>query len=73
MEENNMRFKVGDLIQSVRHDPAGRFKLAIITGTSKSEHRNNFFYYHLFVVDWDEHQRYSAYVADNSFDLISAP
>lgn len=73
MEENNMRFKVGDLIQSVRHDPAGRFKLAIITGTSESEHKKNFFYYHLFVVDWDESQRYSAHTAERCFDLISAP
>ena len=67
-----MRFKVGDLVQSVRHDPAGRFRLAIIIDTSKSKHIKNFSYYQLFIVDWDEEQRYSAHVAERFFDLISA-
>lgn len=66
-----MKFKIGDLVKSVRYDPAGRFNLGIIMDTSESEHKKNFFYYHLFVVDWDESQRYSAHTAERCFDLIS--
>jgi len=73
MEQNNMRFKAGDLIKSDKFPQAGTFKLAIIMGTSESEHRKNFSYYHMYIVDWDEIQRYSAYTAERCFDLISAP
>ncbi len=73
MEQNNMRFKAGDLIKSDKFPQAGTFKLAIIMGTSESEHRKNFAYYHMYIVDWDEIQRYSAHVAERCFDLISAP
>lgn len=66
-------FKVGDLIKSDKFPQAGRFQLAIITGTSESEHRKNFTYYHMYIVDWEEEQRYSAHVAERCFDLISAP
>jgi len=73
MEQNNMRFKAGDLIKSDKFPQAGTFKLAIIMDTSESKHRKNFLYYHMYIVDWDEEQRYSAYTAERCFDLISAP
>ncbi len=66
-------FKAGDLVKSDRLPQAGTFKLAIIMGTSESEHRKNLTYYHMYIVDWDEEQRYSAHVAERCFDLISAP
>ena len=68
-----MKFKIGDLVKSDKYQQAGIFNLGVVTHTSESEHRKNFYYYHLYIVDWDEEQLYSAYVAETCFDLISAP
>ena len=73
MEQNNMRFKVGDLVKSDKVSQAGTFKLGIVTHTSESEHKKNFMFYHLYIVDWDESQRYSVALAETFFDLISSP
>lgn len=66
-----MELKIGDLICSKRHEPAGFFDLAVVTHFEESEDKDGWVWIYVYVFDWDETQRYGLTTAQRYFDLLA--
>lgn len=66
-----MEIKVGDLLCSKRHEPAGYFDLGIVTHFEGSESKDGWVWIYIYVVDWEETQRYGLSTAQRYFDMLA--